>query len=119
MVYCVLIELRARFGIYLDSQAELFMNLNGALEEVSIDFAKSELGENRLKNTKYGSHPLVIHGNGPSKAALNRLSNYIPHGWRPDYGCPGCAAEKIQFTDEHWPKVTIAIFIETETPFLQ
>merc|ERR1712176_975576 len=97
--------LRAKFGIYLDSRAELFMNLNGALEEVNIEYAQSKTGENRVKNVKYGTYPLVIHGNGPSKLALNRISNYIPLGWRPDYGCPACQMTKTQF--KKWPKITI------------
>jgi len=110
-------SLRKKFAMHLDTKAELFMNLNGAQEEVAIKFSTSETGENRLHNKKYNTLPLVIHGNGPSKLNLNRLSNYIPLGWRPDYGCPGCRAEKLAIKE--WPKVLIAIFVETETPFVQ
>ena len=71
-------NIREKYGLYLDNKAEFFQNLNGATEEVSIDFSISSSGENRLKNDKYQTYPLIIHGNGPSKLALNRLANYIP-----------------------------------------
>ena len=45
-------ETRKKCGIYLDSQAELFMNRNGAAEEVAIDFSREEFGINKLANTK-------------------------------------------------------------------
>ncbi|CAG5089002.1 Oidioi.mRNA.OKI2018_I69.PAR.g12045.t1.cds [Oikopleura dioica] len=67
-------ELREKYGIALDHKAELFFNLNGALEEVGIDFARTADGDNRVENTKYRTKPLVIHGNGPSKNELNRIN---------------------------------------------
>ena len=46
---------RKRFGIYLDSQADIFMNLNGAAEEIEIDFSREEFGINKVANTKVRS----------------------------------------------------------------
>ena len=51
------------------------------------------------------------------KLSLNRLANYIPGGWRPDYGCPECLSEKVEISGNQ--KVTIALFIDGQTPFLQ
>ena len=46
---------RKQFGIYLDSQADIFMNLNGAAEEIEIDFSREEFGINKVVNTKVRS----------------------------------------------------------------
>jgi len=108
---------RDQFGLFLDNKAEFFQNLNGAIEEVSVKFANTVDGENRLRNDKYNTMPLIIHGNGPSKLALNRLSNYIPDGWRPDFNCPSCLNKK-QPVDGN-KKVTIAIFATGQVPFLE
>ena len=48
--------------------------------------------------------------------SLNRLANYIPDGWRPDHGCPSCLNKKV--TISGIDKVTIAVFIDGQTPFL-
>ena len=108
---------REQFGLFLDNKAEFFQNLNGAIDEVSVKFANTDNGENRLRNDKYNTMPLIIHGNGPSKLALNRLSNYIPDGWRPDFHCPSCLKKK-QAVDGT-KKVTIAIFATGQIPFLE
>ena len=113
-------ELREKFGIALDHKAELFFNLNGALEEVGIDFARTATGDNAIENTKYKTKPLIIHGNGPSKIELNRISNYVPQGWRPDYGCPACSKilnekkDAVDITKE----IVIAFIIDGITPFV-
>ena len=60
-------EVRAEYGLFLDNRAEFFQNLNGAIEEVSINFSTTIKGENRLRNDVYNTNPLIIHGNGPSK----------------------------------------------------
>lgn len=113
-------ELREKFGIALDHKAELFFNLNGALEEVGIAFARTATGDNAVENTKYKTKPLIIHGNGPSKNELNRISNYVPLGWRPDYGCPACSKilnEKNDAVDIS-KEIVIAFIIDGITPFV-
>lgn len=107
---------RTKYGLFLDNRAEFFQNLNGAIEEVSIAYARTINGENRLRNDVYNTEPLIIHGNGPSKLSLNRLANYIPDGWRPDHECPACIAKKD--TPSGADKVTIGVFVDGQTPFL-
>uniref|UniRef100_A0A674GX86 PLOD1-3-like GT domain-containing protein n=1 Tax=Taeniopygia guttata TaxID=59729 RepID=A0A674GX86_TAEGU len=70
-------ELRERLGLALDHHSRIFQNLNGALEELSIRF---EPDGNRVRNDLSGTWPVVIHGNGPTKVALNSLANYVPLG---------------------------------------
>ncbi|KAG8231866.1 hypothetical protein J437_LFUL011771 [Ladona fulva] len=43
-----------------------------------------------LQNTAYGTVPLVIHGNGPSKPVFNTLGNYLANAWNPQDGCVAC-----------------------------
>ena len=43
-----------------------------------------------LENTVYGTRPLLLHGNGPSKLALNSLSNYLVGAWNSEQGCLSC-----------------------------
>lgn len=53
------------FEIQLDHDALLFQNLNGAYEDVDLDFSYSD--EPQIRNLAYGTRPLIIHGNGASK----------------------------------------------------
>ncbi|XP_074654801.1 procollagen-lysine,2-oxoglutarate 5-dioxygenase 1-like [Tubulanus polymorphus] len=109
---------RDQLKIKLDTKAEIFQNLNGALDEVTLKFK----GENGfLYNTRTGSTPVVIHGNGPIKPEFNRLTNYLAKSWTPVYNCLVCKEEKISLKglkEEDYPTVQISIFIEFPTPFL-
>ncbi|KAM7311418.1 hypothetical protein ISCGN_008325, partial [Ixodes scapularis] len=53
-----------KWGIKLDHRAEIFQNLNGAVGDVELLGLDSEP---YLHNSAFGTVPLVIHGNGPSK----------------------------------------------------
>ena len=57
-------------SIVLDYKCELFQALNGAIDDVV-------LFKNRVYNKYTNTYPVFIHGNGPAKAKLNYLENYI------------------------------------------
>ncbi|XP_057899064.1 multifunctional procollagen lysine hydroxylase and glycosyltransferase LH3-like, partial [Melospiza georgiana] len=110
-------ELRERLGLGLDHHSGIFQNLNGALDEVRIRF---EPGGNRVRNEVSGSWPVVIHGNGPTKVALNSLGNYVPQGWSPG-GCGDCESDlrPLRGTPaQALPWVLIGVFVAEPTPFL-
>ncbi|KAM7004194.1 multifunctional procollagen lysine hydroxylase and glycosyltransferase LH3-like, partial [Passerculus sandwichensis] len=110
-------ELREQLGLGLDHHSRIFQNLNGALDEVRIRF---EPGGNRVRNEVSGSWPVVIHGNGPTKVALNSLGNYVPQGWSPG-GCGDCDSDlrPLRGTPaEALPWVLIGVFVAEPTPFL-
>ncbi|XP_037566970.1 procollagen-lysine,2-oxoglutarate 5-dioxygenase isoform X1 [Dermacentor silvarum] len=111
-------DLRRKWGIKLDHKAEIFQNLNGAVGDVELLGLDSEP---YLHNSAYGTTPLVIHGNGPSKVTLNSLGNYLAKSWNDIAGCRVCydtfsLSDKL---DSELPKVLIAIFVEHPTPFLK
>lgn len=58
---------RNEFGIKLDTKSQLFHNLNGASEEISIFSLKGDLS---AFNNKTQTVPSVLHGNGGSKVIL-------------------------------------------------
>ncbi|CAF1410609.1 unnamed protein product [Adineta steineri] len=111
---------RTKWSIVLDKRADIFMNLNGAIDEIQLPILNDE---NYVHNTWTDSVPTVIHGNGPAKRSLNYLANYIARVWSPTKGCLQCKENLIdlnQITDhQQWPMVYIAIFIEYPTPFLR
>ncbi|CAG0886727.1 unnamed protein product [Darwinula stevensoni] len=122
---------RAKYGMKLDHQSHIFQNLNGALGEVELLFRGKEA---YLQNTAYGTVPLVVHGNGPSKVSLNSLGNYLAKAWNPQDGCLECKENMIDLehkdvrcvpphfilkAEKEWPQVLIAIFIEQATPFFE
>ena len=53
----------------LDKRADIFMNLNGALDEVELPVNNNDV---YVHNSWTDSVPTVIHGNGPAK--VNRLA---------------------------------------------
>ncbi|KAH6934059.1 hypothetical protein HPB50_019801 [Hyalomma asiaticum] len=111
-------DLRRKWGIKLDHKAEIFQNLNGAVGDVELLGLDSEP---YLHNSAYGTTPLVIHGNGPSKVTLNNFGNYLAKSWNDMAGCRVCydtfsLSDKL---DSEHPRVLIAIFVEHPTPFLK
>lgn len=103
--------LRAELGLALDHRSQIFQNLNGAIEEVKLHF---EGGRPRVRNALYGTAPVVLHGNGPTKLQLNSLGNYVPNGWSPE-GCGDCDRD----VRPAWNgTVLLAVFVEQPTPFL-
>lgn len=112
-------EFRDQLNIKLDTKSEIFQNLNGAIEE--IVFKKSAGGFYKAYNNLTNSAPIVIHGNGPSKLALNYLGNYICESYSVYDGCHACNENTIKLDrdEKTWPTVTLGIFIERPTPFLK
>lgn len=60
-------KFKEKHQIKLDKRSEIFLNLNGALEDIVISVDDSEIYVfNNVTKTK----PAVVHGNGPSKVNL-------------------------------------------------
>jgi hypothetical protein len=55
-----------------------------------------------INNKAYHTKPLVVHGNGPSKQALNTLGNYLAKSWMPNVGCTTCDTDLKQVPSEVW-----------------
>ncbi|CAN7987400.1 unnamed protein product [Ixodes pacificus] len=110
-------DLRKKWGIKLDHRAEIFQNLNGAVGDVELLGLDSEP---YLHNSAFGTVPLVIHGNGPSKVVLNSFGNYLAKSWNSLAGCRVCydAFSLADKEPSELPRVLIGIFIEHPTPFL-
>lgn len=111
-------DLRKKWGIKLDHRAEIFQNLNGAVGDVQLLGFDSEP---YVHNSAYGTTPLVIHGNGPSKITLNNLGNYIAKAWNDMAGCRVCF-DTFSLSDKEaaeLPRVLLAVFVEQPMPFLR
>lgn len=112
-------DLRKNLKMKLDTQAKLFQNLNFAIEDVALDFHNEDT---KLINTAYHTTPIIIHGNGLSKKHLNHLGNYLAKSWVKDYGCLKCSEDLLDLEHKklsEYPKVLIAVFIASPTPFLE
>ncbi len=62
-----------KHSIVLDKRAKIFMNLNGAIDEIKLPANGEEV---YVHNSWTDSIPTVIHGNGPAKVnefIFNRL----------------------------------------------
>ena len=108
---------RTSIGIRLDHRSHIFQNLNGARDEVELEFTNNST---TAVNTIYSTKPAVLHGNGPSKLFLNFLGNYVPNEWSTSGGCRRCQEMSLQLPSSRseWPTVLLALFIESPTPFL-
>ncbi|XP_015911876.2 procollagen-lysine,2-oxoglutarate 5-dioxygenase 1 isoform X2 [Parasteatoda tepidariorum] len=112
-------DLRKKWSIKLDHKAEIFQNLNGAVGDVELRFSDTD---SYLHNTAYATNPLVVHGNGASKVALNSLGNYLAKSWVPKKGCISCFEDTIKletFKVKAKPHVIVGIFVEHPTPFFK
>ncbi|OWF41242.1 procollagen-lysine,2-oxoglutarate 5-dioxygenase 1-like isoform X2 [Mizuhopecten yessoensis] len=110
--------LREKWSIKLDTKSEIFQNLHGVLGDVDLKFVGSR---SYLYNSKTGTTPIVIHGNGPIKPEFNRIANYLGDGWTQSMGCQSCGRDYISLRDvkdEDFPTVLVAVMIEQPTPFL-
>ncbi|XP_054270597.1 procollagen-lysine,2-oxoglutarate 5-dioxygenase-like isoform X1 [Macrosteles quadrilineatus] len=108
-------DLREKHRIKLDYNANIFQNLNGAIDDVDIV-------EDTLVNKVHNTKPLVLHGNGPSKIHFNTLTNYLPRGWTEAEGCATCKENTIDLTkvsEADYPMVVIALYVGIPTPFLR
>uniref|UniRef100_A0A6P7FY86 procollagen-lysine 5-dioxygenase n=1 Tax=Diabrotica virgifera virgifera TaxID=50390 RepID=A0A6P7FY86_DIAVI len=128
-LYCTKAYLDEQFRdeaqIKLDHKSEIFQNLNGVSAEIEIATRQEKEGEGELyyvRNTLTRTEPLVIHGNGAAKYALNYLSNYVPNVWNSVDGCKQCKKGAISLgttAPKDFPSVLISVFIEQSTPFLE
>ncbi|XP_050683668.1 procollagen-lysine,2-oxoglutarate 5-dioxygenase isoform X2 [Leptidea sinapis] len=109
-------HLRKNLRIGLDHTSSIFQNLNGALSDVQL---RVNVTWPVVDNVSTGTRPLVLHGNGPAKFALNRLGNYVAQAWSPTEGCTLCQEKKLHLEEEELPQVMLGVFIEQPTPFLE
>ncbi|KAK2547937.1 Procollagen-lysine [Acropora cervicornis] len=93
----------------LDNKAEIFMNLNGAQDEVDVKLSNDKAW---LVNDQYGTEPLVAHGNGASKEFLNYLGNYLPNQWNFKDGCVTCTDDTFSLDslkEQEYPKILMGV----------
>uniref|UniRef100_UPI00398E53FD procollagen-lysine,2-oxoglutarate 5-dioxygenase 2 isoform X1 n=1 Tax=Pristiophorus japonicus TaxID=55135 RepID=UPI00398E53FD len=107
---------RLSLNITLDHKSKIFQNLNGAVDEVELQFEPARV---RTRNIIFDTLPVLIHGNRQTKHLLNYMGNYIPDAWTSETGCTICAEDLLDLSAlDEYPSVTVGIFIETPTPFL-
>ncbi len=56
--------MQMQYGIRLDTRSHIFQNLNGAEDEVELEYSDNQT---QTYNSMYNTRPAVLHGNGPSK----------------------------------------------------
>ncbi|XP_035896526.1 procollagen-lysine,2-oxoglutarate 5-dioxygenase [Anopheles stephensi] len=111
-------ELRQELNIKLDHTATLFQNLNGVEEQVVLSLEPTEK-EATLTNSEYNTKPAIVHGNGPSKLTLNSYANYLA-GAFVDGECQTVQEDRVTLEkDGPLPLVTMALYVEKPTPFLE
>ncbi|XP_043280130.1 procollagen-lysine,2-oxoglutarate 5-dioxygenase isoform X2 [Venturia canescens] len=111
--------IRKHFHWKLDHRSEIFQNLYGVTADVALNFKS---GQAYLRNSAYDTTPLIVHGNGLSKLALNSLGNYLARGWTEKDGCLSCWDDTIELPKdkpESWPTIVMGIFVDVATPFLE
>ncbi|GFR84006.1 procollagen-lysine,2-oxoglutarate 5-dioxygenase [Elysia marginata] len=112
-------SLAHEWDIKLDTRAEIFQNLNHALDEIMIKYKGDH---SYMYNVKTGTLPIVLHGNGPIKPEFFRLSNYLADGWTTTSGCQACKEDLLDLgsmKEADYPLVQVALFIEFPTPFIR
>lgn len=63
-------------------------------------------------------NPAVLHGNGPSKLALNNFGNYLAGAYH-NGECVSCYENQIPKEQHKSFTILIAVFVEQATPFLE
>ncbi|XP_062901467.1 procollagen-lysine,2-oxoglutarate 5-dioxygenase 2 isoform X1 [Mobula hypostoma] len=107
---------RQSINITLDHKSKIFQNLNGAVDEVELQFEPARV---RTKNMIFNTLPVLIHGNRQTKHLLNYMGNYVPDAWTSETGCTVCDVDLLDLSSlDEYPSVTVGIFIERPTPFL-
>ncbi|XP_059468645.1 multifunctional procollagen lysine hydroxylase and glycosyltransferase LH3 [Neocloeon triangulifer] len=111
-------DVRAALKMKLDHKGEIFQNLNGAVADIELEFTEDGA---LINNVAYRTKPLIIHGNGPAKQALNTLGNYLAKSWSPNTGCTTCESNLKELPEEKskWPSVLVGVFVQQATPFLE
>ncbi|XP_066943980.1 procollagen-lysine,2-oxoglutarate 5-dioxygenase 1 isoform X2 [Macrobrachium rosenbergii] len=110
---------RDKYNLNVDHLSNLFQNLNGATGDVELRFAGKDA---YLQNTLYNTVPIVIRGNSHSNLILHTLGGYLGRAWNPEEGCKSCWDDMITVDlkeEESVPKVTLAVFVEKPTPFIE
>ncbi|KAG1656869.1 Procollagen-lysine,2-oxoglutarate 5-dioxygenase 3 [Nymphon striatum] len=110
-------ELREELSISLDHKSRIFQCLHGAVNDMELRFSEEDA---YLRNMAHDTHPLIIHGNGGSKLALNSFGNYLAKSWHPETGCSICKENTISLQDkkdEDLPTVLLGIFVLHPTSF--
>lgn len=76
--------------------------------------------EYSVKNIATETVPSILHGNGPHKVLLNNFGSYIAGAFK-HKECQLCKENLLpEFSDpEKMPTVSLALFIEKATPFLE
>ncbi|CAD5212681.1 unnamed protein product [Bursaphelenchus okinawaensis] len=108
-------KVRKELKIGLDSLARIFINLNGQAKNVKMEMGNN--GKPEIYNHVYNTHPLIIHGNGPSKVLLNQYANYIGGKQNLLAGCLDCPERKS--ISGALPSVALAIFIAKPIPYIE
>ncbi|XP_039278780.1 procollagen-lysine,2-oxoglutarate 5-dioxygenase [Nilaparvata lugens] len=111
-------EIREKYKIKLDYKSSIFQNLYNALDDIEM---RLDDVFSYTENNKYGTIPIVIHGNGRSKFALLTVGNYLANSWNEAQGCLACSENTLQLPkDENdYPEVLLAVFISVPTPFME
>uniref|UniRef100_A0A8C5C7F3 procollagen-lysine 5-dioxygenase n=2 Tax=Gadus morhua TaxID=8049 RepID=A0A8C5C7F3_GADMO len=108
---------REGLNMTLDHKCQIFQNLNGAIDEVMLNFGTDRV---RVRNAVYDSLPVVVHGNRKSKIYLNYLANYVPNAWNNEQACTICDHNMLDLSqlEVGTPPVLLGVFIEQPSPFL-
>ena len=114
----IYVNKRDQYGIRLDHRSHIFQNLNGAFDDVELEYRENDTV---LLNKLYETYPAMVHGNGAAKANLNSLGNYLAKSWVKDKGCLACnenSFDTIELKAENAPTISLALFIEWPTAFI-
>ncbi|RZF36466.1 hypothetical protein LSTR_LSTR009562 [Laodelphax striatellus] len=111
-------EIREKYRIKLDYKSSIFQNLYNALDDIEM---RLDDVFSYTENNKYGTIPIVIHGNGRSKFALSTVGNYIANSWNEAQGCLVCSENRLQLPkdEDDYPEVLLAVFVSVPTPFIE
>lgn len=95
----------------------IYLYFNVISAEVNLKY--DDEGVAILVNTEHKTRPAVIHGNGPSKMFLNNYGNYLAGAFVNEV-CTICKENQMVLGENvsSLPTVTMALFIEKATPFL-
>ncbi|VDI63095.1 lysyl hydroxylase/galactosyltransferase/glucosyltransferase [Mytilus galloprovincialis] len=111
-------QLREQWNIKIDTKSEIFQSAVDNLEDIEVKYKGNH---SYIVNKKTGSKPLILYGNGPIKAAFNRLASDLADEWTETFGCAACSRSAISLKElkkDDYPIVQLSVFIDQPTPFL-
>ena len=98
---------RNKHRMRLDTRSDIFLNMNGLLDEMKME--QSADGEGRVEwvvtKPATSSRPSFIHANGPTKLYLNSVGNYIGNTYSPE-DCTLCSEKRIELDSDQVRKCT-------------